>query len=51
MRRVFNLGIGYALVVRPTFANAIVRRLERLGERPGLIGRIESGSGTVRLTS
>ena len=47
MFRVFNMGIGYVLIVRPTFARAVARRLTRLGERPVEIGRIAKGTGTV----
>lgn len=49
MRRVFNMGIGFCLVVRPTFAASITRRLARFGERPVLLGEIASGSGRVVL--
>ena len=48
MLRVFNMGIGYTLVVRPSFANAIVRRLSRFGERPVVLGEIVKGEGAVR---
>jgi phosphoribosylformylglycinamidine cyclo-ligase len=48
MDDVFNMGIGYTLVVRPSFANAIVRRLEKFGERAAVIGEIVKGSGKVR---
>ena len=41
------MGIGYVLIVRPTFASAIVRRLQRLDERPIVIGEIVKGSGVV----
>jgi len=45
MARVFNMGIGFCLIVRPNFAESIVSQLERLGERPHVIGRIARGSG------
>ena len=48
MRRVFNMGIGYVLIVRPTFAESVIRQLQRLGENPVQIGRIVKGSGRVR---
>ncbi len=48
MRRVFNMGIGYVLIVRPTFAESVIRQLQRLGEDPVQIGRIVKGSGRVR---
>ena len=44
----FNMGIGYALIVRPSFARAIVGHLKRLRESPVVIGRIERGKGEVR---
>ncbi|USN98406.1 MAG: phosphoribosylformylglycinamidine cyclo-ligase [Phycisphaeraceae bacterium] len=47
MRRVFNMGIGYCLIVRPTFAEAIKRRLARMGERVHVIGKIAKGKGRV----
>ncbi len=48
MRRVFNMGIGYCLIVRPTFADSIADRLTRLGESVHRIGRIVRGTGEVR---
>ncbi len=48
MRRVFNMGIGYALVVRPTFAESVATRLARAGERVHKIGTIVKGNGRVR---
>ncbi len=48
MYRVFNMGIGYVLVVRPSFAKAIAERLEKDGERVHVIGHIEKGKGRVR---
>ncbi len=49
MYRVFNMGIGYAIVVRPTFANAVVRHLAKLGERAYIIGEIKRGDRAVQL--
>lgn len=48
MRRVFNLGIGYCLIVRPAFAESVAEQLERLGEKVFTIGRIVKGKGQVR---
>ena len=48
MFRVFNMGIGYVLAVRPTFADSVVKQLERDGEASHIIGRIERGQGRVR---
>jgi phosphoribosylformylglycinamidine cyclo-ligase len=50
MFRVFNMGIGYCLIVRPTFADAIERKLAKMGETVFRLGTIEQGSGTVQLT-
>ncbi len=47
MARVFNLGVGLGLIVRPTFGDSIVRQLKRLGERAFVIGRIVPGRGRV----
>jgi len=49
MRRVFNMGIGYCLIVRPTFAGAVARRLTRSGEQVHRIGTITKGTGRVRI--
>mgnify|MGYP000408303205 CR=1 FL=1 len=48
MRRVFNLGIGYCVIVRPAFAESITEKLAKLGEKVFTIGRIEKGAGGVR---
>lgn len=48
MRRVFNMGIGYCLIVRPTFAESVAETLRKSGERVSVIGRIEKGRGEVR---
>jgi phosphoribosylformylglycinamidine cyclo-ligase len=47
MRRVFNMGIGYCLIVRPAFAAAIKAHLGRLGEKVYRIGRVVPGTGRV----
>jgi len=49
MFRVFNMGIGMVLIVRPTFANAIMQRLHRYGETVYKIGRIKAGKAEVEL--
>ena len=49
MERVFNMGIGYVLIVRPTFARSVVARLRKSGERAFVIGKTVAGSGVVRL--
>ncbi|MFA5784400.1 MAG: phosphoribosylformylglycinamidine cyclo-ligase [Phycisphaerae bacterium] len=49
MYRVFNMGIGFVLVVAEDFANAITDRLTRYGETVYKLGRITSGNGKVVL--
>jgi phosphoribosylformylglycinamidine cyclo-ligase len=48
MRRVFNMGIGYTLIVRPAFADSIADQLRKYGERAHVIGEIVKGTGRVR---
>jgi len=49
MRRVFNLGIGFVMVVSPYYANAVARLLELEGETVYHIGTILAGKGQVTL--
>jgi phosphoribosylformylglycinamidine cyclo-ligase len=48
MRRVFNMGIGYCVIVKKAFAASIRERLEKLGESVHVIGEVVKGSGLVR---
>ena len=48
MFRVFNMGIGYCVIVRPKFADSIATTLRKLGETVDVIGQIEKGKGEVR---
>lgn len=50
MFRVFNMGIGMVLIVRPAFADSIKEQLERMGEQVFVIGRMVRGSGRVVLS-
>jgi phosphoribosylformylglycinamidine cyclo-ligase len=45
MMQVFNMGIGLVMIVSPTFADAIVRRLDRAGFPAQAIGEVVNGSG------
>jgi len=47
MFRVFNMGIGFVLIVAPDFANSIMKKLKKYGEKVYEIGRITAGSGKV----
>ncbi len=49
MFRVFNMGIGFVLIVAEDFANSIVKKLTRFGEQVYKIGRITTGTGKVVL--
>ncbi len=49
MYRVFNMGIGYVLVVAPDFADAITEKLTKYGEQVYKIGTITGGTGKVLL--
>ncbi len=48
MRRVFNCGIGYTLIVRPSFVDGVREKLEKLGETVYVIGKVVRGKGEVR---
>jgi len=49
MFRVFNMGIGFVLIVAEDFANSIAKKLTKFGERVYEIGRITTGTGKVAL--
>ncbi len=49
MARVFNMGVGFVLVVRPAFAESVVRQLKRLGEKALVMGGVTMGKGRVHL--
>ena len=51
MLRTFNMGIGLALIVPPFFAGAIVRRLEKAGERAWVIGEVRRGARDAAIIS
>jgi phosphoribosylformylglycinamidine cyclo-ligase len=49
MFRVFNMGIGFVLIVAEDFANSIAKKLTKFGEQVYKIGRITTGTGKVVL--
>jgi phosphoribosylformylglycinamidine cyclo-ligase len=49
MEKVFNMGIGYCLIVRPHFADGAVEKLRKFGETVSIIGRVTKGKGRVKL--
>jgi phosphoribosylaminoimidazole (AIR) synthetase len=51
MYRVFNMGIGLVLIVRPRHVEAICRMLERDQLQPQVIGKAVSGTRQVVLSN
>ncbi len=49
MFRVFNMGIGFVLIVRPTFANAVIGHFRRHRLDALAIGRIRKGPKKVEI--
>ncbi len=49
MFRVFNMGIGYTIIVRPDCAADVIKALRAFGEKPMLIGVIDKGQGDCRI--
>ena len=49
MYRVFNMGIGMVIAVRPEDVAASLATLKQAGEKPRIIGDIVRGSGAVRM--
>lgn len=49
MERVFNMGIGFVVVCRPTVADAVVRELTAVGETAWVLGEIREGETGVEV--
>ena len=49
MFNVFNMGIGFVLVVNPYFADSIVRQVEKHGIPASVIGEVVEGETGVEL--
>jgi len=49
MYRVFNMGLGFVLIVAEDFADSIAEKLTRFGEKVYKIGRITTGNGKIIL--
>ncbi|MCL2645718.1 MAG: phosphoribosylformylglycinamidine cyclo-ligase [Phycisphaerales bacterium] len=45
MYNVFNMGIGFVLIVRPAFTKPIMTHLRTLGEKPYFLGKVRKGKG------
>jgi phosphoribosylformylglycinamidine cyclo-ligase len=49
MFKVFNMGIGFVLIVAPDFADSVISKLTRYGEKVYKIGKITAGNRKVVL--
>jgi len=49
MFNVFNMGIGYVVIVRPNFTRAIMAHLRTLGEKPYFLGKVKKANGAAQL--
>jgi phosphoribosylformylglycinamidine cyclo-ligase len=50
MNSVLNMGIGFAMIVRPAFTRSILGHLRRLGEKPYFLGKVKrSMEGEARV--
>ena len=49
MFNVFNMGIGFVLIVRPAFTKSIMSALRTLGEKPFFLGKIKNAEGEPAL--
>jgi phosphoribosylformylglycinamidine cyclo-ligase len=47
MFRVFNMGVGMALVIDPAAAQEILRQLRQAGEKPFPMGTVQKGASGV----
>jgi len=43
MLRVFNMGVGFVMIVAPSFADSVMARLRRNGERCWVLGKVRKG--------
>jgi len=48
MYKVFNMGLGFVLIVKPFYVEGVMRILKRAREKPFIVGRIERGTQQVR---
>ncbi|MFP4052746.1 MAG: phosphoribosylformylglycinamidine cyclo-ligase [Phycisphaerae bacterium] len=50
MMRVFNMGVGFVLIVSSSFATSIMNRLRRHGERCWILGKVRKGGPEIQWT-
>ena len=43
MMRVFNMGVGFVMIVAPTFVRSIMQRLRRAGQASWVLGKVRKG--------
>jgi len=43
MTRVFNMGVGFVMIVAPNFVDSVMKRLRRSGERCWVLGKVRKG--------
>jgi phosphoribosylformylglycinamidine cyclo-ligase len=48
MYKVFNMGVGFVMIVKPFYVPGVMRTLKSAGERPFIAGRLERGKQRVR---
>jgi phosphoribosylformylglycinamidine cyclo-ligase len=49
MERVFNMGVGFVLIVSPSFADSVVKQLKSSGVEAWPIGEVTSGEAGVEI--
>jgi phosphoribosylformylglycinamidine cyclo-ligase len=49
MLSVFNMGIGFVLIVRPSFTKPIMTHLRTLGEKAYFLGKVKKAEGQPRI--
>ncbi len=47
MLKVFNMGIGFVMFVRPRYLSGVMAALEKAGEKPMVVGAARRGGGRV----
>ena len=48
MMRVFNMGVGFVMIVAPSFAGPIMSRLRKMGERCWVLGKVHKGKNALQ---
>jgi phosphoribosylformylglycinamidine cyclo-ligase len=49
MFNVFNMGIGFSLIVRPSFTKHVMSHLRAAGEKPYFLGKVVKGRGEAKV--